>query len=462
MKREDFWSPPQLEELGGAPTGSRAGQLLFLSGQFPRDPESGKPIRKLWDLPRYAVDRLKTVEHRDGREGHIKAQTWAVYENISRILKSQGSSLEYVIKQGIYLRDRRDIGPMEDVMLDFFPGRKPATIISCMSMDGVHPDYLVQVEIVALVPEAGGFEAKPIAVPELASVTSPYPQAMRVGQLVFFSGIRGINPQTGRVARTFNEVDSETQKILATGHYHTDTAEELLKVQTSLAYLHMKRVLESEGGTIGNIVNLRQFSAVEPKDTGRIHPLRDHFMGTAKADSPCRTSFYVPNLGAEDGVAIMYDGVALLPGPWKKGGKVHSDFEMSHLPMTQRAGPYVFTTGYIAMDKVTHGPVQSFSQLKDEGRYFGLTRLDAVEPILAESWHIYRTIARLLEHAGSSMSRVVHQYVLLRNVSHYAVVERVANVVYKRRLPATTIVGTVNIGPYPGLLLEVFCIALLD
>ena len=44
IKRQDFWFPPELEELGGAPTGTRAGQLIFLSGQFPRNQESGEPI----------------------------------------------------------------------------------------------------------------------------------------------------------------------------------------------------------------------------------------------------------------------------------------------------------------------------------------------------------------------------------------------------------------------------------
>jgi enamine deaminase RidA (YjgF/YER057c/UK114 family) len=351
---------------------------------------------------------------------------------------------------------------MEEIMLGFYPGPKPATTISSMSMEGVHPDYLIQVEIVAFVPEPGGLELKAIDVPELSPVTRPYPQATRVGQLVFFSAIRGINPQTGRAGRTFDEMDTETRKILVTERYHTDAAEEALKVQTSLSHLHMRRILESEGGSSSNVVNLRQISAVDPKDTGRIHPLRVHFTGTGKAESPCRTSFYVPSIGAENGLTLMYDGVALLPGEWKKGGEVRPEFDMSHLPMTQRAGPFVFTTGYIAMDKVTHGPIQRFPQLADAGRFLGLTRLDDAEPILAESWHIYRTIAGLLEQAGSSMSRVVHQYVLLRNVSHYAAVERVANIVYQGKLPATTIVGTVNIGPYPGLLLEVYCLALVD
>ncbi|MCC7483455.1 MAG: RidA family protein [Burkholderiales bacterium] len=462
IERVDFWYPPELKELGGAPTGCRAGELLFLSGQYPRNPANGEPIRKLWDLPAHAVEQLQTVEHRDGREGHIKAQTWIIYDNIARILRSQGSSFDHVIRQGIYLRDASDMGPMEEVMLGFYGERRPATTISGMSMEGVHPEYLIQVEIVALVPQADGMEVEPINVPELAAVTAPYPQAVRVGQLVFLSGLRGINPRTGRLARTFDDVDAQTRKLLETGRYHTDTGEESLKVQTALTHLHMKRVLEHAGGQIADIVNLRQICAVGPKHTGRIHPLRVHFMGTTKAESPCRTSFYVPSLGQEEGLAILYDGAALLPGKWKKGGEVRPEFEMSHLPMTQRAGPYLFTTGYIAMDKSERGPVHSFRQINGAGRLLGFTRLDGDEPILAEAWHIYGVVAELLERAGSSMSRVVHQYVLLRNVSHYAMVERVANVFYRGKLPATTIVGTVNIGAYPGLLLEVFCVALIN
>ena len=47
MERTDFWFPPQLEALGLPPTGTRAGQLAFLSGQLPRDMETGALIRRL-------------------------------------------------------------------------------------------------------------------------------------------------------------------------------------------------------------------------------------------------------------------------------------------------------------------------------------------------------------------------------------------------------------------------------
>ena len=67
----------------------------------------------------------------------------------------------------------------------------------------------------------------------MAPVTEPYPQAVRVGQLLFFSGLSGINPETGRVATRVDEIDPELRKIIKTGRYKTDSAEEPFKAQRS-------------------------------------------------------------------------------------------------------------------------------------------------------------------------------------------------------------------------------------
>ena len=93
MECKDFWYPPQLQEAGTTPTGCRAGEFLFLSAQVPRDLETGRVIRSLWDLPPEGTEQLATgFEHPDGREGPIKAQTWTIYTNLSRILAEQWSS----------------------------------------------------------------------------------------------------------------------------------------------------------------------------------------------------------------------------------------------------------------------------------------------------------------------------------------------------------------------------------
>ena len=157
MDRQDFWFPAELESLGAAPTGTRAGQFLFLSGQTPRNTETGKVIRKLPDLPDDAIEGLRSWGvHGDGREGPINAQTWQVYQNLSRILESQGSSLEHIVRQRLYLTDWRDIRNAERVMQSFFPGEKPATTIARMTDNGYHDDYRIIVEVVALAPEEGG------------------------------------------------------------------------------------------------------------------------------------------------------------------------------------------------------------------------------------------------------------------------------------------------------------------
>lgn len=461
MDIHDFWYPAELKSMGAPPTGSRAGQLLFLSAQFPRDLESGRVIHKFWDLPPSLVQKLETSEHRDGREGPIKAQTWTVYTNIAQILEANGTSLDNVVKQGIYLRDPEDVGPMEEMMLTFFPGQKPATNISCTSTRGMHRDYLIQVEVVAFVPGAGRLQKQVIDLPDLAPVTSPYPQAMRVGQLVFFSALPGINPATGRPGRAFDDVDPETRPLLVTGRGHTDGSEEVIKTQVTLIHQHLKRILESQGGSMADLVKLRHYAPVGPRHSGKTYPLRIRFMGTPKDETPCLTGYYVPHLTGAPGLDIKYDGVALLPGEWKKGGEVWPEIDMMHLPMTQRAGPYIFTTGYVAMDKLgTHGPLESFTQLKDAGRLFGLTRFDDNEPLQAQTWLSYHDIKAMVERAGSDMSRVVYQSVLVREAAQYPVVEQIASYFYGGRIPPTTITEVNNIGPYDGLLLEVWVIAI--
>jgi hypothetical protein len=65
----------------------------------------------------------------------------------------------------------------------------------------------------------------------------------------------------------------------------------------------------------------------------------------------------------------------------------------------------------------------------------------------------------MLRDAGSDMSKVVHQTVLMRDASYYGVLEQVALKLYGGSLPPTTILACDDIGPYPGLLCEVETVA---
>ena len=82
----------------------RAGDLLFVSGQIPIDPATGKII--------------------DGKT--IQAQTRRVLQNLTAIVMAAGGSIDSIVKTTVYLRDMGDFAEMNAVYAEFFRMRAPA------------------------------------------------------------------------------------------------------------------------------------------------------------------------------------------------------------------------------------------------------------------------------------------------------------------------------------------------
>lgn len=460
MERETFWAPEAARETAAFPTGIRAGQWLFLSAQLPRSLETGALLTSLWDLPSDVQAELTTgFEHRDGREGAIRAQTWQIYRNLADILDRFDTGVENIIRQRIYVRHRHDIPPMEETMLGFFDRELPATTIARMGSDNLHPELRVQVDVVALVPEPGGLERSEVRVPALSAVTSPYPLAVRGGQLLFFSGIRGIDPDTGRTITTLAELDSESRSLVATDRYHTDTNDEALVAQHALVFRHLREILESVDGELDNLVRQNYFTTATMSTWGFVsQAFRDH-MYSGQERAPGVTTPSVRAIGGDREAAVLCDAVALLSGEWKDTKHVVDRVEMGYLPMVTEAGPFVFTTGYIGMDKEQHRSVTDFDELTKPGNYLGSGRPDDTEVVTAQAWHTYGVVEDLLGDVGCHLDEVVHQTVYMRDLAEYAALERVASVKFDGSLPPTTVVGVTDVGPYEGLRFEVDMIA---
>jgi 2-iminobutanoate/2-iminopropanoate deaminase len=81
----------------------RLGDLIFVSGQIPIDPATGKLV-----------------------EGDIAVQTAQVLKNVAAILESAGSGLAKVLKTTVYLRDLSDFARMNEVYAGFFSQNPPA------------------------------------------------------------------------------------------------------------------------------------------------------------------------------------------------------------------------------------------------------------------------------------------------------------------------------------------------
>ncbi len=80
-----------------------ANGLVFVSGQGPIDPKTGKIVL-----------------------GDIKSQTKLVMDNIDAILKAAGSSLDKAVKCSVFLREIKDFEAMNEVYKTYFKENPPA------------------------------------------------------------------------------------------------------------------------------------------------------------------------------------------------------------------------------------------------------------------------------------------------------------------------------------------------
>jgi 2-iminobutanoate/2-iminopropanoate deaminase len=100
----------------------RAGDLLFVSGQVPRDPRTGQ------------------VEGRD-----VAAQSRRVLENLRLVLQAGGASLQDVVSVTVYLADENDWGAFNEVYRDVFRPPYPTRTVVGAALRGV----LVEVSAIA-------------------------------------------------------------------------------------------------------------------------------------------------------------------------------------------------------------------------------------------------------------------------------------------------------------------------
>jgi 2-iminobutanoate/2-iminopropanoate deaminase len=102
----------------------RSGHLLFVSGQIPLDPQTGKVV-----------------------EGDAAAQTERVLQNLSAILDAAGSSIAQVLKTTVYLRDMADFAMMNEVYARFFTNCPPAR--ATVQVSRLPRDVSVEIDLIA-------------------------------------------------------------------------------------------------------------------------------------------------------------------------------------------------------------------------------------------------------------------------------------------------------------------------
>ena len=107
---------------------TRAGGLVFCSGQAAFDPASGQLI-----------------------EGGIHAQTLRVLKNLQAVLASAGCGTDRFVKMTVFLHDWNDFAGMNEAFAEFFHGQHPPAR-STVQGPRWPAGSLVAIEAIALAP----------------------------------------------------------------------------------------------------------------------------------------------------------------------------------------------------------------------------------------------------------------------------------------------------------------------
>ena len=102
----------------------RTGNIVFVSGQLPINPETGA-------FP----------------EGGVQEQTRQSLMNARAILQSEGLDLKNVVKTTVLLSDIANFGPMNEIYAEFFS--KPFPARSAFAVRDLPKGALVEIELIA-------------------------------------------------------------------------------------------------------------------------------------------------------------------------------------------------------------------------------------------------------------------------------------------------------------------------
>ncbi len=104
----------------------RHGDTLYVSGNVPMDPETGELV-----------------------EGGVGEQTDQVLANVEAILEAAGTSMDNVIRAGVFMTDMDTFGEMNEVYQEYMSEPYPAR--TAVKAEMANPDILVEIDVVAAI-----------------------------------------------------------------------------------------------------------------------------------------------------------------------------------------------------------------------------------------------------------------------------------------------------------------------
>ncbi len=124
MKKEIIINKKAPAAIGPYSPALKIGNLLFISGQLPIDPESGEIV-----------------------DGDIKSQTNMALKNLKAVLEPYGVGLENVSKTTIFIKNMNHFPQVNKIYGEYFSDNFPAR--SCIEVSKLPKDADIEIEAIA-------------------------------------------------------------------------------------------------------------------------------------------------------------------------------------------------------------------------------------------------------------------------------------------------------------------------
>ncbi|MGH7364397.1 MAG: RidA family protein [Candidatus Methylomirabilales bacterium] len=125
MRRQPVETPQAPKAIGPYAQAIRADGIVYTSGQIGLDPATGALV-----------------------PGGIEAQTRRVLENLKAVLAAAGSSLDRVLRVGVYLTDLGHFQAMNRIFAEYLDPYRPAR--STVGVAALPMGALVEMDMIAL------------------------------------------------------------------------------------------------------------------------------------------------------------------------------------------------------------------------------------------------------------------------------------------------------------------------
>lgn len=458
MKKTAVTSRVVRAPVADFPVATRAGHLLFISGQLGLDEETGLPLETYRALGRRPFPALGLMAPDSWEEAFV-AQASRMYDNLDALLAEHGSDKSNLLFYSIYVREMRDFPVIVRTRSALFEGgvAPPSTASQVPGL--IYPGALVYFDPVAMIPDQAQQVSKNVLTARCLDQgpLSNYELGTRVGKHTFYAGVVGAHPETGLIVHGANELTDPEWRRPAGG-----LAERLMRepvsAQTFTIYKLFRTMLEEHGLNFADLLKINIYLR-SMTDLPEMERLADHFLGAAR---PSAGIIAVENLARRD-FLIEIEGIAASRGAVTRLESDGGDW--APYAQATRGDGLIFISGTLGVRGAEAviatdigdlpGPAQNLVRRAITGlRVESATQLAAA----AQTWLALDRIRTALDRLDSRLSNVLKLTVYVREMRDFAFVHAVARALLGDDPPAISALAVADL-PLAAARVEIEAVA---